>query len=249
MLKFAIFSENSVVMHQAKPIFTSSEFYQNSNKSINEKFARYAEDLIMKKLLISKSPNLNLGLLFDLYFRLIEYNFLREIFLKIISYQHENNPKAARTKSLFTELQKLMIYYVSQVDMNLAAVKSTSQTERYIRVLDLITQYVIDTNPVFAYSIADIIYKKIKISQFEKPFKRKVRSGSFRLKSQPANDNELLNYKQIEELDADFPDFKPNVEKRNSIIVSSVGLDVTSPDEPVKARIKKYRKYDILLSI
>lgn len=56
-------------------------------------------------------------------------------------------------------MQKLMMYYVSQVDMNLAAAKSTTQIERYIRVIELLTQYMIDTDPVFVYCIADMIYK------------------------------------------------------------------------------------------
>ena len=250
ILKFVLFSDNSTVMKNENLLFTSSEFYKSRRKTSLEQITVWAEDLVVKRLMTSKNSSLDLGLLFDLYFRLKEYCFLREIFLNIINNQEDGKPNVVKNRLLLAELQKLMMYYVSQVDMNLAAIKSTSQIERYIRVADLLTQYMIDSNPVFVYAIIDVIYKRIKISQFEKPFKRKGRSGSFMYQSKLAKNNDPIETNKIENLNIDFLDYVPKSDKRNSIIVNSIGLDITENEEHFKENNHKInKKYDIFLSI
>ena len=250
ILKFVLFSDNSTVMKNENLLFTSSEFYKSRRKTSLEQITVWAEDLVVKRLMTSKNSSLDLGLLFDLYFRLKEYCFLREIFLNIINNQEDGKSNVVKNRLLLAELQKLMMYYVSQVDMNLAAIKSTSQIERYIRVADLLTQYMIDSNPMFVYAIIDVIYKRIKISQFEKPFKRKGRSGSFMYQSKLAKNNDPIETNKIENLNIDFLDYVPKSDKRNSIIVNSIGLDITENEEHFKENNHKInKKYDIFLSI
>jgi hypothetical protein len=239
-LKNSIFSQNSPD-NVTKKLLLFSEFYTESNwNKFNEKTAQ-AQERIVNIIVNSQNSHQMIGLVLDIYYRFKEYLFLREVLRKIIKFWWTKENKTEKGKRMIDFLFKLMIHYIEDVDMNLSVSKTTSPTERYIRVVDLLNVKSIDADPVVIYFIIDKIYNKVKILQYEKPYK-KVRRNSF---SKNSKNEKLMKFQKNDEENDEASnffdmDFGP---KSLSIVIEdkNIALELWEFQED--------KKYDVLLSV
>jgi hypothetical protein len=128
------------------------------------------------------NPKLGLGFLIDLYIRFREYHFLEGLLVKIMDMPLNYKDESGRTIDMDEFKFRLLLYYIKKVDLNIEVVKTTSQTERFIRILNLMNEQALNEHTILLYVVVDTIYNFIVISQYEKPLQteKRVRSGSFR---------------------------------------------------------------------
>ena len=228
LLIFKIFNQND----DYKQLLLTSDAYTNTASCNLNQSTRVARDFIVRMILESRDPNLKLGLIFDLYFRFKEYLFLREILTKLIDYGTDTKNVYEKYSNMIDYLFRLIIKYIDEVDMNLSVIKSVPQIERYIRIIDLLNTECVDADPILIYIIVDKIYSKLKVIQFEKPFKQKARSGSFSIAQNKSKDQ--LEYEPPELIlsdnDEDSWEFEAPT-KSLSIILQSRGVALDLMDE------------------
>lgn len=229
-MKITIFKNYNENNDYKQSLLTSDAYTKLEGSNNLNQSARVARDAIVRMILESNDSNLKLGLIFDLYFRFKEYVFLREILTKLINYKTDNKSMYGKYSDMIDYLFRLIIKYTDEVDMNLSVIKNISQIERYIRIIDLLNTECVDADPILIYSIVEKLYLKLKVIQFEKPFKQKARSGSFSI----AKNKEKLEYEEPEILlsdnDEDSWEFEAPT-KSLSIILQDRGVALDLMDE------------------
>ena len=229
-MKITIFKNYNENNDYKQSLLTSDAYTKLEGSNNLNQSARAARDAIVRMILESNDSNLKLGLIFDLYFRFKEYVFLREILTKLINYKTDNKSMYGKYSDMIDYLFRLIIKYTDEVDMNLSVIKNISQIERYIRIIDLLNTECVDADPILIYSIVEKLYLKLKVIQFEKPFKQKARSGSFSI----AKNKEKLEYEEPEILlsdnDEDSWEFEAPT-KSLSIILQDRGVALDLMDE------------------
>ena len=177
-LKYSIFSKDTSVP-ELREIYISSDFYSNRKGGDLEEQLSQAEKTILEMLMRERNPRHSLALLLDLYIRFKDYNFLEKLLIRIMNmplkYIDSNNKIHQLDMFKFT----LLWYYLDSVDMDLDVAKSTTAIERYIRIINLLNSQALSEYAITSYAIVDLIYKKTKISQFEKPFQKESKRSSF----------------------------------------------------------------------
>lgn len=193
------------------------------------------------------NPKLGLGFLVDLYIRFREYHFLEGLLVRIMDMPLNYTDRSGRIVDMDEYKFRLLLYYTKKVDLNIEVAKTTTQTERFVRILNLMNSQALNEHTVLFYVVVDSIYSFLVISQYEKPLQteKRARSGSFK---DELPGNEMFDFDENELAFSDCGSkikWQGPFDQRLSFDIDTARLDLN----PFSAVKKEKKKKDVFLSI